>query len=165
MDLWDGGYDMKEQHSAVMLERDVDHALVLVRDGQRTRVRPRRCFPWRHPHGFISLADEDGQEQALILSLDDLPPGSRRALEEALAVSGFTMEIERILGVEKEIEIRNWRVEVGGQERTFQTELDEWPRDLTGGTLLIRDVAGDLYTISDPKRLDDKSRKFLWALT
>jgi len=32
-----------------------------------------------------------------------------------------------------------------------------------GGGILIRDVAGDLYHIVDPDKLDAKSRTYLWA--
>ena len=156
---------MQDGKTDIALERGADHALFLVKDGDRTRVRPRLCFPWRRPDAYISLADDDGKEQALIRDLNALSPASREALEEALVVSGFTLEIHRILSLQKEIEIRNWRVEVNGKERTFQTALDEWPRSLAGGALLVRDVAGDLYTISDAAQLDEKSRKYLWALT
>ena len=48
-------------------------------------------------------------------------------------------------------------------ERTFQTKLDDWPRELPGGGLLIGDVAGDLYQIANRDDLDEKSRKLLWA--
>jgi hypothetical protein len=34
---------------------------------------------------------------------------------------------------------------------------------LPKGGLLIRDVAGDLYRLPDPKTLDRKSRELLWA--
>jgi hypothetical protein len=30
----------------------------------------------------------------------------------------------------------------------FQTPRDEWPREVPGGGLLIRDVAGELYFIA-----------------
>lgn len=156
---------MKLDQPSITLEKAPDHTLMLVKAGERVRVQPRRCFPWRQPNAFISLADEEGKEQALIRDMGDLAETSRDVLEEAMAASGFTLEIHSILSLEKEIEIRNWRVMVGGQERTFQTELDEWPRNVVGGMLLIRDVAGDLYTITDPQSLDEKSRKFLWALT
>ena len=77
---------------------------------------------------------------------------------------GFTLEISRIEAIEKEIEIRHWKVIVGGERRTFQTELDEWPRTLTDGRLLIKDGASNLYSIPDPDRLDKKSYQLLWAL-
>ena len=47
--------------------------------------------------------------------------------------------------------------------RLFQTHLDDWPRVLSSGGLLIRDVAGDLYHIAAPEALDKKSRELLWA--
>jgi hypothetical protein len=54
------------------------------------------------------------------------------------------------------------RVPVQGP-RTFQTARDHWPRDLPGGGLLLRDVAGDLYMIADLAALDAASRAALWA--
>jgi hypothetical protein len=40
---------------------------------------------------------------------------------------------------------------------------DEWPRDLPGGGLLVRDVVGDLYLLRDPEALDARSRKLVRA--
>jgi hypothetical protein len=45
----------------------------------------------------------------------------------------------------------------------FQTRLDDWPRELPGGDILIRDVAGDLYHVPDPEALDQRSQELLWA--
>jgi hypothetical protein len=47
--------------------------------------------------------------------------------------------------------------------RQFQTHTDAWPRELPGGSLLLRDAAGDLYLVRDPSRLDEASRSHLWA--
>ncbi|MFT5125080.1 MAG: hypothetical protein ACI9TH_005160 [Kiritimatiellia bacterium] len=138
--------------------------LALVRDGVETTVNVRKCFPWQTPHGFISLADEEGAEIALIQSLDELDAASRQVLKEALDVIGFTLEITRILSLEKEIEIRNWKVETQAGIRRFQTLLDEWPNRVAGGRLIIRDVCGDLYSITDERKLDRKSQHILWAL-
>jgi hypothetical protein len=48
-------------------------------------------------------------------------------------------------------------------DRSFQTRLDDWPRRLPDGGLLIRDITGDLYRIADVACLDGKSRALLWA--
>ena len=48
--------------------------------------------------------------------------------------------------------------------RRFQTLRDEWPRPMPGGGIVLRDVAGDLYLVPDPKALDRASRDRLWAL-
>lgn len=127
-------------------------------------VSVHRCFPWKQPTGYLSLVDPHGRERALIRSLADLDSTSRRAAEEALTVVGFTLEIDRIHSLVREIEIRSWRVDVGGKPRRFQTALDEWPRRLENGRVVILDVAGDLYSIADPEALDRRSRELLWAL-
>ncbi|HYT64648.1 MAG TPA: DUF1854 domain-containing protein, partial [Gemmatimonadales bacterium] len=81
----------------------------------------------------------------------------------ALAVAGFVFAVTRLLEIDEEVEIRHWRVETRQGPRTFQTRLDDWPRMLPHGGLLIRDLAGDLYHLADPERLDRKSRDLLWA--
>ena len=93
----------------------------------------------------------------------DLDARSRAALESALAVAGFVFDVTRVLEIEEEVEIRRWRVETRQGPRTFQTRLDDWPRTLPHGGLLIRDLAGDLYHLAAPEQLDRQSRELLWA--
>ncbi len=73
------------------------------------------------------------------------------------------LAIERIDAIEEEIEIRCWKVRTRSGPRSLQTLRDEWPREMPGGGLLIRDVAADLYYIADPHALDAASQKLLWA--
>jgi hypothetical protein len=35
--------------------------------------------------------------------------------------------------------------------------------DVPGGGIVIRDVAGDLYHVAEPEKLDRRSRTWLWA--
>lgn len=126
-------------------------------------VTVHRCFPWSEPAAYVSLRDDAEAEVALVVRPADLDPESRAALEEALAEAGFVFEVARVCSVEEEVEIRHWEVETRQGPRTFQTRLDDWPRALPGGGLLIRDVGGDLYRIPAPGALDRKSRALLWA--
>ena len=73
-----------------------------------------------------------------------------QALERALAEASFVLEVRRVDSVEEEVEIRQWKVETRQGPRSFQTHLDDWPRVLPMGGLLIRDVSGDLYRLPDP---------------
>jgi hypothetical protein len=73
------------------------------------------------------------------------------------------LEVTRVLSIEEEVEIRHWVVETKHGRRSFQTHLDDWPRALPMGGLLIRDVAGDLYRLAAPGQLDRRSRELLWA--
>src|SRR5213592_4389312 len=148
---------------ALRLERRADGRLWAVRGDAERAVWVRRCFPWSEPARFVSLRDDGDQEFALVRDPAELDPASRRVLEEALVAAGFVFEVTRVVAIEEEIEIRHWQVETRQGPRAFQTRLDDWPRLLPHGGLLVRDVAGDLYHLADPQALDRKSRALLWA--
>jgi hypothetical protein len=149
--------------SSLRLECRSDASLWAIRDGQERAVSVRRCVPWSEPSRHLSLRDTDDEEFALVRDPAELDARSRAALEMALAVAGFVFEVTRVLEIDEEVEIRRWRVETKQGPRTFQTRLDDWPRPLPHGGLLIRDLAGDLYHLDRPERLDRESRELLWA--
>jgi len=153
----------EKREEAVVLRNQGDGRLMAVRGGDVIAVKMRQCFPWSEPTRHISLRDTDDKEIALVEDPASLDADSRQAFELALAEAGFVLEVTRVVEIEEEIEIRQWTVETKQGNRSFQTHLDDWPRVLPGGGLLIRDVAGDLYRLGDPSRLDKKSRALLWA--
>ena len=140
-----------------------DGRLVAIVNGHATPVRLRQCFPWSEPGRQLSLRDDDDREVVLIDDPSELEEESRRALDVALADAGFVLEVVRVVSIEEEVEIRQWTVETAHGSRSFQTHLDSWPRALPTGGLLIRDVAGDLYRLADPRAMDRRSRELLWA--
>lgn len=152
-----------EKAAAITLERGADGRLRVRVGGTEHTVRVRRCFPWSEPGRFISLRDGEEREILLIADPADLDAGSRRVLEQALADAAFVFDVERVLDIEEEVELRRWSVVCAQGMRTFQTRLDEWPRRLPDGGLLLRDLAGDLYRLPDLTTLDARSRKLLWA--
>ncbi len=151
------------QQPELRLEHRIDGQLWAVKANEERAVSVRRCFPWSQPDRFVSLRDKDGTEVALIRQPEQLDDASREVLEQALIEAAFVLCVGKIYEVEEEVEIRTWKVETKQGPRIFQTRLDDWPRELPGGGLLIRDVAGDLYHIADREALDDKSKKLLWA--
>jgi len=148
---------------ALSLEWRVDGSLWAMWGEEERAVSVRRCFPWTEPARHLSLRDTDEEEFAFVRDPADLDQRSRAAWERALAVAGFVFEVTQVLEIEEEVEIRRWRVETQQGPRTFQTRLDDWPRTLPHGGLLIRDLAGDLYHLVAPERLDRESRELLWA--
>ena len=149
--------------SPLTLRAAGDGRLVARIGGKWVTVRLRQCFPWSEPGRHISLRDDGDEEVALVDDPATLAPESRRALERALAEAGFVLEVTRVLEIEEEVEIRQWTVETKHGKRSFQTHLDDWPRALPMGGLLIRDVGGDLYRLPAPQTLDERSRQLLWA--
>jgi hypothetical protein len=154
---------IRKPAGALTLEYRSDGSLWALRGDEERAVSVRRCFPWSEPARHLSLRDSDEEEFALVRDPAELDPRSRAALERALAVAGFVFEVTAVLEIEEEVEIRQWRVETQQGPRTFQTRLDDWPRTLPHGGLLIRDLAGDLYHLGRPEQLDRKSRELLWA--
>jgi hypothetical protein len=149
--------------TGLTLERRADGQLWATREGVARAVSVRRCFPWSEPGRHVSLRDHEDEEFALVADPAALDPDSRSALQRALVEAGFVLEVTRVLEIAEEVEIRRWHVETRQGSRRFATRLDDWPRALPGGGLLIRDVAGDLYHLSDPVRMDRESRELLWA--
>ena len=148
---------------SLQVELDLSGNLTLLRDGARVIVTLRPCFPWSHPEGFLSLRDSGGEEVAFLPSLAGLATEAREAVATALKASRFTLEITAIESVRTDFELRVWKVVTLHGKRTFQTRLEEWPMELPDQSIIIRDLAGDLYHIPDPKRLDRKSYTRLWA--
>jgi len=153
-----------EEEAELRLERRTDGQLWAVLGQYGTPVWVKRCFPWTAPQRFVSLRNQDEEEVALVQTLDELDDDSRRALELSLAEAGFVLEIDGVVRVDDEIEIRTFHVRTRQGPRSFQTLRDEWPRPMPDGGILLRDVAGDLYLVRDPKGLDRTSRDRLWAL-
>ena len=147
----------------VTLRSAGDGRLVAIIDGSPVGVRLRQCFPWSEPGLHLSLRDDADREVAIVDDPAELDAESRGAIEQALAEAGFVLEVTRVLDIDEEVEIRQWTVETRQGRRSFQTHLDDWPRGLPNGGILIRDVAGDLYRLAAPSQMDKKSRELLWA--
>lgn len=145
------------------LERRTDGQLWATVGDTEAPVRVHRCFPWSEPGRFLSLRDDEHEEVALVHGLEELDDESGRVLEGAIAEAGFVLEVTRIVNVDEEVEIRTWEVDTRQGPRSFQTRLDDWPTDVPGGGIVIRDVAGDLYHVADPESMDERSRGWLWA--
>ena len=152
-----------EGADGLVLRSAGDGHLLATVGGRSVAVRVRQCFPWSEPWRYLSLRDAEDREVALVEEPAALAPADRAALERALAEAGFVLEVTRIRAVDEEVEIRHWTVDTVQGPRTFQTHLDDWPRILPAGGLLVRDVAGDLYRLPDPARLDRRSRELLWV--
>ena len=149
----------------LQLKTDVSGRLLLVRDQEQVSARPVPCFPWSSATAFVSLRNDQNEEIGFILDPDKLDEGSRRALFIALDQAGFVFEIERMLSIEDEYELRTWKVDTKQGPRIFQTKLDDWPRPIPGGGMLIRDLAGDLYIVRNAHKLDRHSRALFQAFS
>ena len=154
--------ELQSEEESLRLHTADDGRLIAHTKGGLVAVRVRQCFPWSEPHRHLSLRDPEDKEIAFVEDPASLGETSRDALERAVAEAGFVLEVTRVVSIDEEVEIRQWLVETRHGPRSFQTHLDDWPRVLPGGGLLIRDVAGDLYRLR-VAAMDKHSRDLLWA--
>ncbi|MGH7602095.1 MAG: DUF1854 domain-containing protein, partial [bacterium] len=147
------------------LHRRADGRLVLRRENgeSETPVQVACCFPWTHPRQFISLRDDKGKEQMLIDDLQLVETPARELIEDELAERNFLPRLTGIQAITDEIELFHWQVTTAAGPRSFLTRRSDHPRKLANGDVLIKDVSNDLYLIPNPKGLDPKSLKLLWA--
>lgn len=132
-------------------------------EGKWVPVNLSPCFPWSGEDRFISLRDDEGNEHALIESIEDLSPDNQKRIRDSLYTGQFTFEISKIHAIDRNFELRTWHVDTIHGSRHFQTMLDDFPQILENGTILITDLAGDIYEIKDRSTLDKASQKRLWA--
>ena len=145
------------------IRRNGDGTLHIIREGKPVTVMLRPSFPWSASTRFITLCENENIEIYLINRLEDLDDASRQAVEASLAESIFTLEVTAIKKIKKEFDLRLWTVETKQGPRRFQTKLDDWPRNLPDGGMVISDLSGDLYLIANPDELDRKSARLLWS--
>jgi hypothetical protein len=158
--------DPTPQAAAFALQCDAHGRLVLLLEQGRpprrhVGVEPVRAFPLSSPRHGIALCDAGGRELLWIECLDDLPPGPRAALEEALAVREFVPILRRVVRINAPAEPCEWEVETdrGPTRFVLNSEEDVHPLDRHGA--LIRDAQGLRYRIPDLRQLDAVSRRLL----
>ncbi|MFW5864335.1 MAG: DUF1854 domain-containing protein [bacterium] len=156
---------MNENPGEMHIERRIDGRLYLVEGDVARAVKARRPFPWSAPDRYISLADDDDNEIRLIAALGELDEESRKLIEAELREICFMIEVTGVESIDSEFEIRNWKVRTRQGHCLFQTKEDRWPIPLAQGGYLIQSIDSNLFYIPDPRGMDEKSRKLLWAFT
>jgi len=153
----------KPSNDRIDLQFRDDGHLLLQQGEQQVMVTAKSCFPWSQPGQHISLRNDSHEELAYVAKLEDLSEASRKALEQALLAGEFTFEIQKIHSLRSQFDLRIWEVETEQGPRKFQIKLDDWPYRFADGSILVKDLSGDLYSIKNPDALDAESRKRLWA--
>ncbi|MBE6645642.1 MAG: DUF1854 domain-containing protein [Ruminococcaceae bacterium] len=127
-------------------------------------LEPRRLFPVSRADSYISLLNEEGEEIALIRSLNDLNRESRDVVEYSLNDYYLVPHITRILSVSEKNGKIHWSVET---DRGFK-EFDVRNRNhdvkvYDDGRVRVRDSDDNRYVIFDYHKLDKHSRNQLIA--
>jgi hypothetical protein len=128
---------------------------------EEIEVNIKKCFPWSHQEKFLSLRNKEDEEIYLLDDIDQLDEESRSDLLKFLSQSDFMMRITDIISIDEEVELRNFKVMTTSGQRSIQTKLDDWPRILKNGSVMIRDLCGDTFVILSIEQLKSTARKLI----
>ena len=147
---------------ATFTRKDITIVDVTLQDGTVfENVEPRCLFPSSNRESFITLLDENGNEQAVIRELRTLPKDQQAIIRECMEEYYLIPRIIKILNTTEKFGLI-----------TLDTETDRGParieiRNLlygfkqVGNRLLLRDGNDNRYEIPDLARLDARSRHLL----
>ena len=124
-------------------------------------VRVTRYFPWSMPDMYISIRDSDGRELAMLKTLDELDPASRRIVEDEFRDKAFNPKILRVLKYTREFGTSSMSAETDRGEVIFQFQGRHDVRLLSPTRALFRDADGNTYEVPDITQLDPASQKHL----
>ena len=82
-------------------------------------------------------------------------------LEEELAKRYFLPQIRAVYDLKSHMGVMTWEVETDRGRRQFEVRGRDNVRHLPGSRLVLRDVDGNRYEISDYRALDAKSLDLL----
>ena len=126
-----------------------------------SKVRAVKTFPLSAAMHFIALKDEEGKEIGIIEDLGELDSESREALKIELEKSYFMPDIIRINDIDDDFGVPKWDVETDKGHRTFELRTRRDARMMGRGRVLIKDIDGNRYEITDYRKLDPRSRDLL----
>ena len=131
------------------------------RDEPHVDARVARCFPWSLPGRYVSVLDAEGEEIALLETLDVLDEASRDIVARQLAGRIFNPVIRRVVEHKHEFGISSITAETDRGTVTFQVRSRDDVRTLSPTRVLFRDADGNVYELPDVTQLDRASRKRL----
>lgn len=148
----------------IVLTRNAHGSLCLtLEDGTvHEGITPVRAFPIAAPQESISLVGRDGKEVYWLETLSAVPATMRQLLDEEFAAREFVPEVICIEAIDAISVPSTWTVVTDRGRAQLCLKAEEDIRKLQGRHhLLITSREGVQYRITDARKLDKASQKFL----
>ena len=128
-------------------------------------VKPVWAAPLSHPERYLSLLDGKGDEITTIPDPNLLPTASKAAVDAELYRRYLTADIARVVHAKTEFGATYWTVDTNRGRRDFVTQnLQENAQWLSPVHIMLIDVDGNRFEITDKTTLDAKSQEFIAAI-
>lgn len=125
-------------------------------------VKPVWAAPLSRPNQYLALLDGKGNEIVTLPDPASLPPDSLAAAQEELKRRYLTATVRAILYAKPEFGATYWTVSTDRGDREFVTQnLQENAVWLSPTHLLLLDVDGNRFEITDTQALDPASRRLV----
>lgn len=148
--------------NSLQIRTDERGRLFIVRDSTNDQqVIARRAMPWSRPDQFISLRNKDGNEIAMIESLDTIPPDARGQILRFLDQGTFVPKIKRIETINMEHGYQLWDVITDAGTLQLRVQEREDIRFLSETRFSVKDANGNVYEIPNVNELDAQSQREL----
>ncbi len=141
--------------------------LRLTIDGDRSyhTVKPAWAAPLSRPGQYLALLDGKGNAIVTLPDPSVLPPESLAAAKEELRRRYLTATVRAIAHAKQEFGATYWSVQTDRGDRDFVTQnLQENAIWLSPTHLLLLDVDGNRFEITDTKALDAVSQQYVAAI-
>jgi uncharacterized protein DUF1854 len=139
--------------------------LTVENDRSYLKVKLALAAPLSRPRKYVSLLNGKGEEIVLLPDLEALAPASREVAEKELQRRYLTSQVRRLLSLRQEFGVTYWEAETDRGIRDFVVrDLQENCVWLSESHLLLIDVDGSRFEISDRQQLDELSRQLLEAI-
>ena len=139
--------------------------LTVVGDRSYITVKPVWGAPLTRPGRYLALLDGKGDEIVMLADPAQLDPISYAAVEKELRSRYLTAQVTRIVHAKQEFGASYWVVDSDRGRRDFVTQsLQENAQWLAPHHLMLVDVDGNRFEITDTEALDEHSRRFLFDI-
>jgi hypothetical protein len=129
------------------------------------RVSLFKAFPFSHSNNYVSVRDKDGKEIGLIKDINDFSKDVTDLFHEELSRRYFLPSINSISSIKDEFGYSYWEVITGIGAKKFTIRKDNNSFiPINEHRILVVDVDGNRYEISDYTKLDSRSYKLIELL-
>lgn len=146
---------------AIRLFREPPWVLRLTIEGDRSYIKVRVvcAAPLSQPDRYICLLDEKNEVICTVEDPVDLDAVSQRIVKEEIEQRYMTAIIKRVDSLRSEFGVSYWEVQTDRGDREFVVRnVSENAQWITDRRLLLLDVDGNRFEISNLEVLDKKSR-------
>lgn len=129
-------------------------------DKEYIRVVLSRTLPFKMPEEYISVSDIESKEIGILRNIDNLSVEQALIVRNELEKRYYCPVVLEIISVKEKMGYVYFDIRIQGGTRTFAVkDVSRNIRQLEKGSIIIFDVDGNRFLISDYSDLDAKSRK------